>query len=101
MYFAADMSVKWLVLLVVLKAMASAISIGSGFRGGLFFASLFLGVLPGQVVRPACWRWLGMSHPISPAVCGLVGMSGMAVAIVGGPLTMGFLAHWRRPATCR
>jgi len=33
-----------------------------------------------------------MSHPISPAVCGLVAMSGMAVAIVGGPLTMGFLA---------
>ncbi len=30
---------------------------------------------------------------ISPAtICALVGMSGLAVAIVGGPLTMGFLA---------
>jgi CIC family chloride channel protein len=30
---------RWVVLLVILKATASAISIGSGFRGGLFFAS--------------------------------------------------------------
>ena len=36
-------------LLVGLKAMASAISIGSGFRGGLFFASLFLGALLGKL----------------------------------------------------
>ncbi len=39
---------RWVVLLVVLKAIASAISIGSGFRGGLFFASLFLGALLGK-----------------------------------------------------
>jgi len=29
---------------------------------------------------------------LTPVVCGLVGMSGLAVAIVGGPLTMAFLA---------
>ncbi|WP_292411934.1 chloride channel protein, partial [Mesorhizobium sp.] len=33
----------------VLKLAASAISLGSGFRGGLFFASLFLGALLGKV----------------------------------------------------
>ncbi len=91
LYFAANMSVKWLILLVVLKATASAISIGSGFRGGLFFASLFLGVLLGKSFAGVL-AMLGTAHPISPAVCGLVAMSGMAVAIVGGPLTMGFLA---------
>ena len=32
------------------------------------------------------------THAIPPVVCAIVGMSGMAVAIVGGPLTMGFLA---------
>ena len=31
-------------------------------------------------------------HLISPTLCALVGMSGLAVAIIGGPLTMGFLA---------
>jgi CIC family chloride channel protein len=91
LYFAANMSVKWLILLVVLKATASAISIGSGFRGGLFFASLFLGVLLGKSFAGVL-ALLGTAHPVSPAVCGLVAMSGMAVAIVGGPLTMGFLA---------
>ncbi len=39
---------------VVLKSCASAISLGSGFRGGLFFASLFLGALVG---RRSARRW--------------------------------------------
>ena len=43
----------WVILLVVLKATASAISIGSGFRGGLFFASLFLGALLGKAFAGA------------------------------------------------
>jgi CIC family chloride channel protein len=78
-------------LLVVLKSIASAISIGSGFRGGLFFASLFLGALVGKAFAGALAA-LSTVHAVSPVVCALVGMSGLAVAIIGGPLTMGFLA---------
>ena len=33
----------------LLKALASMVSLGSGFRGGLFFASLLLGALGGQL----------------------------------------------------
>ena len=33
----------------VLKALASIISLGSGFRGGLFFATLFMGALGGRL----------------------------------------------------
>ena len=33
----------------ILKALASIISLGSGFRGGLFFATLFLGALGGHL----------------------------------------------------
>ncbi len=82
---------RWIVMLVLLKACASAISIGSGFRGGLFFASLFLGALLGKAFA------LGLmlattAHAVPEAVCILVGMSALAVAIIGGPLTMGFLA---------
>ena len=78
-------------LLVVLKSVASAISIGSGFRGGLFFASLFLGALLGKAFA-GMLAIISTAHAVSPIVCALVGMSGLAVAIVGGPLTMGFLA---------
>jgi chloride channel protein, CIC family len=78
-------------MLVVLKAAASAISIGSGFRGGLFFASLFLGALLGTGFAGVL-EIISTAHAVSPAVCALVGMSGLAVAIIGGPLTMGFLA---------
>ena len=76
--------------LLVLKALASAISIGCGFRGGLFFASLFLGVLTGTLFGDLLS--LVTANALSPAVCALVGMSTVAVAIVGGPLTMVFLA---------
>ncbi len=82
---------RWVVLLVVLKATASAISIGSGFRGGLFFASLFLGALLGKAFAGAL-ALVSAAHAIPQEVCALVGMSGLAVAIIGGPLTMGFLA---------
>ena len=82
---------RWVVLMVVLKAAASAISIGSGFRGGLFFASLFLGALLGKAFAGAL-ALVSAAHAIPQAVCALVGMSGLAVAIIGGPLTMGFLA---------
>ena len=77
-------------LLLVLKALASSISIGSGFRGGLFFASLFLGVLTGTVSGDLLSFITTASLP--PVTCALIGMSAVAVAIVGGPLTMVFLA---------
>ncbi len=87
----AEYTLTYLLLLVGLKAIASAVSIGSGFRGGLFFASLFLGALLGKAFALVVGG-LSPAHMISPTICALVGMSGLAVAIVGGPLTMGFLA---------
>ncbi len=89
--FESHEALGWVVLLVVLKATASAISIGSGFRGGLFFASLFLGALLGKAFAGAL-ALVSTAHAIPQEVCALVGMSGLAVAIIGGPLTMGFLA---------
>ena len=82
-------SLGFIVLLVVLKAIASAISIGSGFRGGLFFASLFLGALLGQGFAMML-TMITPGHPVSPVVCAVVGMSGLAVSIIGGPLTWRF-----------
>jgi CIC family chloride channel protein len=81
----------WLGLVVLMKACASAISIGSGFRGGLFFASLFLGALIGKFFGSAL-ALVSTTHIVPPATMAVVGMSSTAVAIIGGPLTMGFLA---------
>jgi len=77
-------------LMLVLKSLASAVSIGSGFRGGLFFASLFLGVLTGTLFGDVLT--LITAQSLSPVICALIAMSAMAVTIVGGPLTMVFLA---------
>jgi CIC family chloride channel protein len=86
----APYTAEHLALLVALKATASAISLGSGFRGGLFFASLFLGALVGKLFAAVVAAVL-VTQAIPPEVCALVAMSGLAVAIVGGPLTMAFL----------
>jgi chloride channel protein, CIC family len=76
---------------LLLKAAASVISLGTGFRGGLFFASLFLGGMIGQVYFFAVQY---IDAPLTPDayICTLVGMAALAVAIIGAPLAMSFLA---------
>jgi CIC family chloride channel protein len=87
----ADLPLKTLLILLGLKSLGSAISLGSGFRGGLFFASLFLGAMLGKAF--GMLMLLAWPIPVFPdAVYGMIGMSGLAVAIIGGPLTMTFLA---------
>ena len=87
----APYSLTHVALLIVLKALASAVSIGSGFRGGLFFASLFLGALLGKLFA-GLLGLVTVVQALPAVVCAVVGMSGLAVAVVGGPLTMAFLA---------
>ncbi len=89
--FAAHVSVAAFAALFLLKALAASISLGSGFRGGLFFASLFLGALLGKIFA----GFLAFAVPAlapDPLLAAVVGMSAFAVAVVGGPLTMTFLA---------
>ncbi len=86
----AHLAIDVLASLIALKILASVISLGSGFRGGLFFASLFLGALCGKLFAAAC-ALLAPSLPVDPGTCMLVGMATLAVSVVGGPLTMSFL----------
>ena len=76
--------------LIALKLLASMISLGSGFRGGLFFASLFVGCLCGKLFGQAVVL-LTPDFGLDPTLCILTGMGALAVAIIGGPLTMTFL----------
>ena len=87
----APYSLQLIALLIMLKAVASAVSIGAGFRGGLFFASLFLGALLGKLFA-ALLALLSVATAVPAVVCAIVGMSALAVAVIGGPLTMAFLA---------
>ncbi len=79
-----------LAAIFMLKMTASVVSLGFGFRGGLFFASLFLGSLVGQIYARVMGL-AGLPLPIHPENAALVGMGALAVAVVGGPLTMSFL----------
>ena len=86
----ARLSIAALLMLIGLKVTASVVSLGSGFRGGLFFASLFLGALMGKLFSVV----IALAAPqiaVDPTLCILVGMASLAVAVVGGPLTMSFL----------
>lgn len=86
-----DMTVPALLSILALKSIATAISIGSGFRGGLFFASLFLGALLGKLFAYSA-PFIFAHATVTPVVYAVVGMSALAVAVIGGPLTMTFLA---------
>ena len=88
--FAGDLSTAALVVLILGKTLASAVALGFGFRGGLFFASLYLGSLIGRLFIIALYT-AGIDTGIDPTAGALVGMGALAVAIIGGPFTMSFL----------
>src|SRR5689334_15423372 len=52
-----DVAIQLLLALLAAKAVASAVSIGSGFRGGLFSASLLLGSVLGSAYWGICFHF--------------------------------------------
>jgi chloride channel protein, CIC family len=81
---------QMIALIFVLKSLASIISLGSGFRGGLFFASLLLGALGGQLFASGVNMIPGMR--LDPDAYAIIGLSALSVSVIGGPLTMTFIA---------
>ena len=69
------------------KIIGSAVSIGSGFRGGLFSSSLYLGSLFGGLAGGSLVQFAPGSAA-DPLVYTLVGMGAVAAGIVGAPVTM-------------
>ena len=88
--FAAQLSRSALITLFLCKMTASIVALGFGFRGGLFFASLYLGSLLGRLCIVLLYS-AGVDVGIDPLTGALVGMGALAVAIIGGPFTMSFL----------
>src|SRR6202012_217061 len=93
LHFAGFVSIPLMVVtsMFLLKALASIISLGSGFRGGLFFATLFLGALGGHLfagVIDLVWP----SLKLDPNVYAIIGMSALSASVIGGPPAMSFIA---------
>lgn len=77
-------------IILLLKAVASSVSLGVGFRGGLFFASMMIGGTAGIVYGNIVYL-LGI-HTFSPLVYAAIGMAVMSASIIGGPLSMMLLS---------
>jgi CIC family chloride channel protein len=75
---------------LALKLVACLVSLASGFRGGLFFASLFMGATLGKIYAMVLMALVPAYAP-DQTICILAGMATFGVVIVGGPLTMSFL----------
>src|SRR5215208_2942890 len=85
-----EVTTRALLILLLLKTVASAVSIGSGFRGGLFFASLLLGAVLGKLFAVLV---ASVALPaVDPMLLATVGMSAFGAAVIGAPLAMTFLA---------
>lgn len=79
-----------LCLLMLFKIAASAVSIGFGFKGGLFSSSLLIGCLFGQITGIISSRFFP-EVDLQYINFTLVGMASVAASIVGAPVTMTML----------
>lgn len=80
-----------LIVVLIGKIAASALSLGSGFRGGLFSTSLFLGATTGAIAG-TLGVMTGYVAASDVAMMSLVGMASFGAAVVGAPMAMALLA---------
>lgn len=84
----------WVLLLIIagiilVKAVATALTIGAGGSGGIFAPSLMIGALTGYLIA-AVINYTGVAH-VSTANFALVGMCGVFSGVLHAPLTGIFL----------
>jgi CIC family chloride channel protein len=86
-----DQPIRIVAIMFLLKCAASIVSLGSGFRGGLFFTSLLIGALGGRLFAnlvTLAWPTLALD----PHVYAIIGMGALSASVIGAPLTMTFIA---------
>ncbi|MBF0370726.1 MAG: chloride channel protein [Magnetococcales bacterium] len=80
-----QMAGPMMLVLIFAKIMATSVTLGTGFSGGVFTPSLFLGAMVGGAFGT-------FAHNLFPALSGgpgaytLVGMGAMAAAVLGAPI---------------
>ena len=81
-------SVSLLCMLLLVKIVVTAISLGSGFVGGVFAPAMFLGACLGSVYGNFIGATFGSNLAISPAPAyAIVGMAAVLAGSVKAPLT--------------
>lgn len=80
----------FLATILLLKIAAVVISLSFGFRGGLFFASLFLGSVLGQLFAGLA-NLLPFALWLDANDAAIIGMAAFSVSIIGGPMTLALL----------
>ena len=74
-----------LLLLIVVKILATSITIGSGGSGGIFAPSLFIGAMAGGFFGALVHQWFP-AVTASPGAYSIVGMGALVSATTHGPL---------------
>lgn len=82
----AQMGLLLLVLLALLKTLATTISVGSGFGGGVFSPSLYLGAMTGGVFGLIADHAAPGLH-VHPGLYAVVGMAATSAAVLGHPIS--------------
>lgn len=81
-----QLSLQFLIILVVAKVCATAISLGCGFGGGVFSPSIFVGAMTGGafgVIATSVFPELSSGHTAYT----LIGMGAVAGAVLGAPMS--------------
>ena len=81
-----EMTLKMVLLLMVAKTVATAITMGAGGSGGLFTPSMMLGAALGSAFGSTLHGWLPESIA-APGVYALVGMGGVIAGTTYAPIT--------------
>jgi H+/Cl- antiporter ClcA/predicted transcriptional regulator len=84
-----EFSLELLVALLVVKLLATAVSLGSGLVGGVFAPAMFLGATLGAAygkILPFALPWFA-SNIAAPPAYAMVGMAAVLAASVNAPLT--------------
>jgi len=88
----SDMDVRLLLLLPLVKLVATALTIGSGGAGGLFTPSLFIGALAGTSFGVAVHSVLGAGTS-EISLYALIGMGAIAAATTHAPISTIFIIY--------
>ncbi len=81
-----ELALHFLIALVIAKTVATAISIGAGFGGGVFTPSLMIGAMLGGAYGFVA-AGIFSDFPTDPSAYTIIGMGAVAASVLGAPVS--------------